>query len=67
MTRHHISELLFSLLNKFAQTKGHKIPQNGCHIMILTEAIVRNGNEKAIVVGYESYSVSQANQTAAVT
>lgn len=35
--------------------------------MILTEAIVRNGNEKAIVVGDESYSVSQANQTAAVT
>lgn len=60
MTRHHISELLFSLLNKFAQTEGHKIPQNGCHI-VLTEGIVpRNGNE-VIVVADESYSVSQAN------
>lgn len=62
MTRHHISELLFSLLNKFAQTEGHKIPQNRCHIVLLTEGIVpRNGNEKVIVVADESFSVSQAN------
>lgn len=59
MTRHHVLELLFVCIN---------LPkQNPTKWVVLTEGIVRNGNEQAIVVGDESCSVSQENRTAGVT